>query len=82
MHDHPRRVEDAAEAGPPRRAELREYGVDERARLAAGPDVVSGSLEDFARGCDGELVRLGAEPLVGEQAVHGRQVAKPHREEV
>ena len=82
MDDHSRRVEDAAETRPPGGTELRQHPVDERPRVATRPDLRPGPLQDDPRRGNRQLVRLGGEPLVGEQAVHGRQVAQPHRLEV
>jgi hypothetical protein len=52
------RVQHTPERGAPGASELVEHGLDERARLPAGTDVLARSLEDSARSRDDELVRL------------------------
>ncbi len=78
MHEDAGRVQHAAQRRPPRAGELLESRIDERAGVAARPDLLARSLESRARRRQRELVRLRGQALVAQQLVDRGQIAELH----
>jgi hypothetical protein len=69
MHDHPGRVQDAAQTRTPHGRQLGERPLDEVAGLAAGPDLVPCPLQRRTRRRQRKRPRLARKALVPEQQV-------------
>ncbi len=82
VDDHARGVDGRAQAVGVRGGDLLGDELRELTRIAAGADLLAGSIEHGARGLHGQPVRRRGETRVAQQLVDRRQLAQLHAESV